>query len=175
MKTKSILFSLSLFLILSAAATPPAETGRLIFTSRCAGCHNVNKILTGPALAKVYERHTIDWIVNFVHSSQTVIKGGDKTAVALFEKFNKIQMPDHKDLSADDIKSVVEYIKMEEKSGGTDAAPFARPGKLRPAYLPIAITNYKFFVTYVAVVLMLVGALVALVNVKALQREREGE
>jgi cytochrome c2 len=173
MKTKAILFALSFILVLSGSANPPAETGRLIFTSRCAGCHNVNKILTGPALAKVYERHTIDWIVNFVHSSQTVIKGGDKTAVALFEKFNKIQMPDHKDLSTDDIKSVVEYIKTEEKSGGTDVAPFARPGKLRPSYTPLLITNYTFFITYVAVVLMLVGALIALVNVKSLQRDRQ--
>jgi cytochrome c551/c552 len=173
MKTKAILFSLSFLVIFSASATPPAETGRLIFTARCAGCHNVNKQLVGPALAGVLERHSIDWIVNFVHSSQTVIKSGDKTAVALFEKFNKIQMPDHRDISEADIHSIMDYIKAETKVGGGDVAPFAKPGKLHPAYLPLSITNYTFFISYVSVVLLLAGGLVALVNVQELQRKQK--
>jgi len=92
-------------------AAPPIAEGKAIFSTRCAGCHNVNKVVTGPALAGVDQRHSIDWIINFVHSSQTVIKGGDEKAVALFEKFNKIPMPDHPDLTAGNIKSIVEYIK----------------------------------------------------------------
>src|SRR6476660_9843167 len=109
MKIRLILFTL--LLSATALAAPPAEEGRAIFTARCAGCHNVNKILTGPALAGVDQRHSIDWIINFVHSSQTVIKSGDKTAVALFEKFNRIQMPDHPDLTEKNIRDVVEFIK----------------------------------------------------------------
>src|SRR5206468_4896771 len=98
MKTK--LFFLLLIPGITAFANPPSEEGKQIFTTRCAGCHNVNRILTGPALAGVDQRHSIDWIINFVHSSQTVIRGGDKQAVALFEKFNRIPMPDHPDLSS---------------------------------------------------------------------------
>jgi cytochrome c551/c552 len=171
MKTKTLLFFAGLFIISSLNATPPAEKEKLIFTARCAGCHNVNKILTGPALAGVAERRSIDWIVNFVHSSQSVIKAGDTTAVALFNKFNKIPMPDHRDLSAEDIKSVVDFINAETKAPGTDTAPFATPGKLHPSYTPISITNYGFFIVYIAVVLLLASGLVALVSVKQLGRK----
>src|SRR6476660_4483018 len=116
MKIRLILFTL--LLSATALAAPPAEEGRAIFTARCAACHNVNKVLTGPALAGVDTRHSIDWIVNFVHSSHTVIKSGDPAAVALFNKFNHIQMPDHPDLNAAQIKNVVEYIKTEASAGG---------------------------------------------------------
>ena len=45
----------------------PLETGKTIFTSRCAACHNVNKVVLGPALSGVDKRHSIDWIIQFVH------------------------------------------------------------------------------------------------------------
>src|SRR4051812_39070978 len=98
MKTRIVLFALTLLIALNSIASPPAEEGKAIFITRCAACHNINKTLTGPALAGVNERRSIEWIVNFVHSSQSVIRGGDRDAVALFEKFNRIQMPDHSDL-----------------------------------------------------------------------------
>lgn len=163
------------FLILSLLcagyvfATPPVEEGKTIFTTRCAGCHNVNRILTGPALAGVEQRHSIDWIINFVHSSQTVIKNGDQTAVALFNKFNHIQMPDHPDLTADNIKSIVEYIKSEAAAGGGDGkAPFATPTVLKTPYTPIQINNYSFFAFYLAAVVLLIGGLVFAARVKTL-------
>lgn len=174
MKTK---FSLTIALVSSMLVTlaaPPVEEGRTIFTSRCAGCHSVNKIVTGPALAGVDQRHDIDWIINFVHSSQSLIKSGDAKAVALFEKFNKIPMPDHPDLTGDNIKSIVEYIKSEAVEGGGDKAPFSRPGKLRPVYTPLSITNYGFFIGYLVVVAMLITGLLFAVQVKSIEREKRG-
>jgi cytochrome c551/c552 len=114
MKTR--LFFIALLLVsFSAFATPPVDEGKAIFTSRCAACHNVNKTLTGPALAGVHERRSMDWIVKFIKSSQALVKAGDKDAIAVYEKFNKIPMPDHSDLSEDNIKSIVEFIKSESK------------------------------------------------------------
>ena len=88
----------------------------------------------GPALAGVAERHTEDWIVHFVHSSQTVIKGGDKTAIALYEKFNKVPMPDHPDLSAENIKGILAYIKSETKMSSATAS-FRPEKRVRPIRL----------------------------------------
>ena len=111
-------FSALLFMLFSiaVAAAPPIEDGKAIFTTRCAGCHNVNKLMTGPALAGVDQRRSMEWIISFVQSSQTMIKKGDKDAIALFEKFNKIPMPDHADLTDAHIKSVVEFVKSETKA-----------------------------------------------------------
>jgi mono/diheme cytochrome c family protein len=174
MKLKLVLSILFLSTTLFTIAAPPVAEGKTIFTARCAACHSVNKVVTGPALAGVDQRHNIDWIINFVHASQTVIKSGDEKAVALFEKFNKITMPDHPDLTPDNIKSIVEYIKSEAVEGGGDKAPFARPGKLRPAYTPIAITNYGFFIGYLTVVAMLIVGLLFAVHVKGLERKMRG-
>jgi cytochrome c551/c552 len=173
MKTRLLLI-LSLFSSIIVFAGPPTEEGKMIFTSRCAGCHNVNRILTGPALAGVDQRHSLDWIINFVHSSQSVIRSGNPEAVALFEKFNRIPMPDHQDLSANDISNILAYIKQSTVSTET-SAPFRRPGKIRPAYLPLTGDEYWFFIGFVAVVFLLVGGLVALVQVKMLQRKAKDE
>jgi mono/diheme cytochrome c family protein len=165
----------SLFLLLSSvalSAAPPAEEGKTIFSTRCASCHNLNKVLTGPALAGVHERRSIEWIISFVKSSQTVIKSGDQYANALFTKFNKIPMPDHADLTADHIKSIVEYIKTAPPVAA-DKPPFAKPTQLRPSYLPLSIRgNAGFFISYLGIVVLIVLAMVAWVYVKELERKR---
>jgi cytochrome c551/c552 len=148
-------------------ATPPSEDGKAIFTTRCAGCHNVNKILTGPALAGVDQRRSIDWIVNFVQSSQTVIKNGDKDAVALFEKFNKIPMPDHKDLSADNIKSIVEYIKAEAK-GTSDTKQIPVPETSRP----LTTNDYLLYSMLGGSVVLLLLSLMFWVKVLKMRTQR---
>jgi mono/diheme cytochrome c family protein len=168
MKAKLFTILIAALASVAALAAPPEQPGKTIFTARCAACHAVNKQLTGPALAGVDERHTIDWIVSFVHSSQTLVKAGDKKAVALFEQFNKIPMPDHPDLTAEDIKGIVSYIKAEASIGSK--APFAKPAKLRPAYTPLTFANAEFFVSYLAVVALLVVALLFAVQIKQYER-----
>jgi cytochrome c2 len=151
-------------------ATPP-EDGKAIFMSRCAGCHNVNKNLTGPALAGVHERRSIDWIIKFVKSSQTLVKNGDKDAVTLYEKFNKVQMPDHSDLSTENIKNIVEYIKTESVPTGSET-PFAKPGKKVYPYTPLSLSkNYGLFVSYGIVVFLLVMTLLFVVRLTDFRRK----
>lgn len=98
------------------------DEGHKIFTSRCASCHAIDKKLTGPALSGVYERRDLSWIIDFVHSSQKMIKNGDPYAVALFEEYNKTVMPDHPDLSADQITSILAYIKAKSENYKAQAA-----------------------------------------------------
>ena len=86
----------------------------------------------------------------------------------MFEKFNKIPMPDHKDLSPDNIKSIVEYIK-SESAGATDKAPFATPTRLQKPYTPIAITDYRFFAIFLGVVALLISGMLLAVRVRNLK------
>jgi cytochrome c551/c552 len=168
----SILSTFTLLLAVHSFGAPPVEEGKRIFTSRCAACHNVNKTLTGPALAGVEERRSIDWIISFVQSSQTLVKSGDKDAVALFEQFNKIPMPDHKDLSADDIRNIMQYVKSSTAAPAENKAPFRKPGEpLKPNYTPLTLQSYTFFVSFFAVLALLIGALLVLVKVKSIQRQ----
>lgn len=145
----------------------PIEDGKTIFMARCAACHNVNKVLTGPALAGVDQRRSIDWIINFVHSSQKLVKGGDKTAVELFQKFNGITMPDHPDLTEENIKSIVDYVKSAAAIVDSKA-PFAKPSKLQPYYRPLSLSrNYLVFLVYLFVVALLISTLVFAVRLKS--------
>lgn len=150
-------------------ANPPLEEGKALFSARCASCHNVNKTLTGPALAGLDERRSMDWIINFIRSSQAMVKAGDKDAIAVYEQFHKIPMPDHPDLSDDHIKSIVEFIK-SESNNTAEIAPFARPLKLRSSYTPFNLNDYEFFAAFTGVVVLLIAGLVIAVRVKELQR-----
>lgn len=177
MKTK-ILFSViaSLLFINVFADDRTIDEGKTIFTLRCAACHNVNIKVVGPALANVDQRHGIDWIIKFVHSSQTLVKNNDKDAVAVFNEFNKIIMPDHPDLSTDQVKGIVEFIKSQTKIvANNNDAPFERPGKLLPDYLPVSITNYAFFAAYLVVVMIMIASFIVAVKVKEIQRENNNK
>lgn len=168
---KTIFIFLTMILLSATInAAPPAEDGKAIFALRCATCHNINKAVLGPALAGIDERRSMDWIVSFVQSSQTLIKSGDQQAVEVFAKFNSIPMPDHNDLTSQNIKDIVSYIKSESKSVEENLEPFSRPGKLRPAYVPVKPDNYLFFGGLFLGIVLLVLALLLLVRVKEYQR-----
>ena len=101
------------------------DSGKQIFQKSCAACHSIGGgRLVGPDLAGVNERRPEDWLIKFTKSSQALVKSGDKTAMALFEEFNKMPMPDQA-LSDDQIKKVLAHIK-ETGSG-------AAAGKVAPA------------------------------------------
>ena len=162
-KLPLLLLLLSGVILVNAA--PPVEEGRTIFTSRCAACHNINKAMTGPALAGVDQRRSIDWIIKFVHSSQTLVKSADKDALAVFNQFNNVPTPDHPDLTDDHIKSIVEYIKSEAKPADEEKAPFAKPAVKKTDYRPLSLQkDYGFFIAYLAAVVMLIATLVFLVH-----------
>lgn len=169
MKKKIMISILILLTGVSVFSFPPVE-GKTIFASRCASCHNVNKVIVGPALAGVAGRHTEKWIINFVHSSQTVIKSGDSAAITLYEKFNKTPMPDHPDLTAENIQGILAYIKSETKA--PVSTPSFRPDKVHPHYTPLSITNYKFFGAYLVLVMLMTSSMIALVRVKEIKRNK---
>ena len=170
MKTKIKLTAFILFITLVSFAAPPSEEGKTIFTSRCASCHNVNKLVVGPALAGVHERRSLDWIVKFVHSSQSLVKSGDPDAVALFNKFNKIPMPDHPDLTEDNIKSIVEYIKVEEKAA-EETLP-VKVEKQNTDYLAMILNNKAMLFCSVALLAVLIISLLLIVRVRQLRNSK---
>jgi mono/diheme cytochrome c family protein len=102
--------------------------GEQLFSQRCAACHTVGKgKLIGPDLANVQSRRTEEWIIKFVQSSQSVIKSGDSTAMAVFNQYNKTVMPDHQ-LNVNEIKSIIAYIS-------TNSPDVNNPNKKTPTQI----------------------------------------
>lgn len=106
-----------LFIVFSAACAgslaQPQQEGERNFKAFCAACHSIGKgKLIGPDLVDVHKRRTDEWLVEFIKSSQTMIKNGDETAVALFKEYNQSVMPDPP-YSVEQIKSILLYIRSQ--------------------------------------------------------------
>ena len=94
----------------SAKALEPTEAAA-IFGKRCTACHTYGKgIRVGPDLKGVTGRRKHDWLLKFIHSSQTVIQSGDPVAVALFQQFKQQRMPDWTDLTPQQINALLDYF-----------------------------------------------------------------
>jgi len=102
-----------------------APDGQALFKANCASCHNPLKDATGPALQNIDKTFpSKDWGYNWVHNSQTLVQAGDKDAVAIFTKFNKVPMTPFPQLSKDDIDAILAYVD-NYKAPVAAAAPAA--------------------------------------------------
>ncbi len=97
--------------LLLQAAPAQAQSSAEIFKKTCKACHTIGGgKLVGPDLKGVTKRRDMDWIVKMVQSSQSMVKAGDKTAVELFNQFNKVPMPDQP-LSKAQVVAMMEFIE----------------------------------------------------------------
>ena len=165
---KKILFLTAFTAFASFAFAYSIDEGKSIFTSRCAACHAIDKNVVGPALMNVDQRRDKKWIISFVHSSQTVIKSGDTAAANLFKKFNSTVMPDHPDLTEDQVKSIISFIKEESKTlAATPKVTMQRPHKLQPNYTPIKFSDYTFWTVLFSSIALLVWGLLLRVKIES--------
>jgi mono/diheme cytochrome c family protein len=92
------------------------ETGEQLFQSTCSACHSIGDgRLVGPDLAAISERRSQEWLLAFIKSSQSVINSGDAEALAIFEEFNNMMMPDAP-FSDAQITQILEFIKSSGSS-----------------------------------------------------------
>lgn len=97
-----------------AVQAQDAAAGRAIFKQRCTSCHALDKKMVGPALAGVSDRHKEAWLIKWIKNSQAMIASGDPEAVKIFNEYKPAVMTAFPDLSDDDIKGVLAYIKEGE-------------------------------------------------------------
>jgi cytochrome c2 len=91
----------------AVAATEPST----LFKTKCSSCHTFGKgDRIGPDLKGVTERHSREWLIPWIRSSETLIRRGDPTAIALFRKYRQQRMPEH-DLSDAQIGALLDYFQ----------------------------------------------------------------
>ncbi len=109
-----------LLLASSCIKVSAQDTGETSFKQTCAACHTIGKgRLVGPDLANIQQRRPQDWIANFIKSSQSVIKSGDKYADSLFLAYNQLVMPDHPSMSDEQVKNLISYIETKSAAPTT--------------------------------------------------------
>ncbi|WP_299823150.1 c-type cytochrome [uncultured Pontibacter sp.] len=115
-----------------AAQAQDAVAGKAIFDGNCAACHSMDADVVGPALKDAHKRRGDEWLTKFIKNSQELVQSGDKDAVALYEKYNKMAMPAFgTSLSEEDIANVIAFIKAESDKPAavaeTPSTPTADP------------------------------------------------
>ncbi|HTO15072.1 MAG TPA: c-type cytochrome [Edaphocola sp.] len=116
---------LSVVAIFLAFGEASAQDGKALFQANCAACHNPTKDATGPALKDVDKNvPSKEWLYKWIHNSSGLVLSGDKAAVAVFEKWNKIPMPPFPNLSEEDIDAIFTYVNTfgETPAGGATVA-----------------------------------------------------
>ncbi len=100
------------------------DPGEQVFDTTCFACHTIGGgRLIGPDLAGVHEKRSQEWLEKFTKASQSMINAGDAEAVALFEEYSSMLMPDAV-ASEEQIRQVLSYIKAQSSgdAASTDAS-----------------------------------------------------
>lgn len=125
-KMAKITLVLSLaFVSFVAQAQNPAE-GESLFKAKCMACHALDQKVVGPALKGVDTQRSEAWLIKWIRNSSELIKSGDKDAKALFDEY-QIPMSAFPELTDDDIKNIIAYIKEGPSKPATVATTIAAP------------------------------------------------
>jgi cytochrome c551/c552 len=118
---KKILILSSLCILTSGMLNGQAEN---LYAIKCGICHTIGKgKLVGPDLLNVQDRHSDEWLLKFVRSSQKMINSGDPVAVKLFKENNNMIMPDPM-ITDEEILSILAFIAESSTSGASQGGGF---------------------------------------------------
>lgn len=92
-----------------SAADPKVTLGKQLFQANCAACHKLDKKLIGPALGKVADRRSNDWLKLWIKDNAALRASGDKDAIAIFNEYNGMPMTAFPQLSDGDIDAIIAY------------------------------------------------------------------
>lgn len=130
--------------------------GKNLFIS-CAACHAIDKKIIGPALKDIHKKYEQDWLIKFIRNSQQLIKQGDAQALASYNEYNQLVMPNH-DFSDEEILQILDYIAAESQILATKAdqeeEAISRPNSpLKPNYQPFYPKDHPIFWSLIGLVI----------------------
>lgn len=105
------------------ARAEEAAEGRILYEQKCASCHTIgggDRI--GPDLKGAHERRPEAWLLRFITGPDAMIAARDEVAVRLYEKYNRIIMP-NLGLKESEARALLAHIR----AAGAEAAPTAAP------------------------------------------------
>lgn len=113
---KALVLCVVLLACVAFDARADADPGAL-FTRKCSSCHTYGKgDLVGPDLKGATDRHSRQWLVSWISSSEQTIRSGDVAAAALFKKYKQQRMPEQS-FSPSELAALLDYLA----AGGPEA------------------------------------------------------
>lgn len=149
------------------------EKGKEIFTTNCAGCHNMEKRVVGPALENVIELQGRDWASKWISNNAELIKTGDAHANEVFNEYNQMAMPAFDYLKPEELNAILDYMegfKKDKEAKVAVAAPAssADGGEAAPTESKNSIPVYLWILIIITLVLLVVSALIIIISLRLL-------
>lgn len=86
-------------------------SGVKLFRQNCAACHAANIDIVGPMMHGIAQKRTTDWLYKMITNGDDLVKNGDKTAIALYEKWHVPHHPNFEILNTAEMSALMDYIK----------------------------------------------------------------
>jgi len=102
---------------IKAEGTDVIDLGKSLFKKNCANCHSskLRFSATGPALGRVSDYRSMEWLYDFTRNSQKLISEGDSIANCVSNSWNGQVMNSFEFLDSSEIISIYKFIKNESE------------------------------------------------------------
>jgi mono/diheme cytochrome c family protein len=141
--TKSlVLVTLLCSLAVSSANAQDAAAGAAIFKQKCTACHGIDKAVVGPALKGIDTKYDEAFLIKWIKNAPAFIASGDAKAVKAAE-YSPAMMSAFPELSDDDIKNIVAYVKVGDVKPAAD--PNAAAGAAGAPADKGGVSNFMLF------------------------------
>jgi len=126
----------------SSANAQDAAAGAAIFKQKCTACHGIDKAVVGPALKGIDTKYDEAWLIKWIKNAPAFIASGDAQAVKASE-YSPAMMSAFPELSDDDIKNIVAYVKVGDVKPAAD--PNAAAGAVGAPADKGGVSNFMLF------------------------------
>jgi protein SCO1 len=100
-----------------------AGAGPSMFRTRCAACHTVGGgDGVGPDLLGVTRARGREWLTRYILAPDKMLAEKDPVAIALFNRYNKVKMP-NLHLPAADVRILLDYLETQSAAAAQTSAP----------------------------------------------------
>lgn len=90
--------------------------GEQIFRTRCYSCHTITgmqrKAALGPDLLGVTSKRPMNWLASWLRAPDQMLEDKDPIAIALYEQYNKLAMPNLR-LKKEEVIDVIDFLRKE--------------------------------------------------------------
>ncbi len=115
LQTRSLLASMELQSYAQSRRLGSSRPGEDTFQTRCMACHTIGQgDKSGPDLLNVVSNRDRAWLARWIKEPDVMLKEKDPLAMALYEKYNKVMMP-NLFLSDEEVNDLIDYIDAVSK------------------------------------------------------------
>lgn len=149
----ALLLGAAALALAGAARADTAAEGKVLYEQKCSACHTIgggDRI--GPDLHGVAARRPEAWLLRFITEPDKMIAAKDEVAVRLYEKYNRIIMP-NLGLKESDARAVLAHIQAASAAAAPAAAAAAASPLPRPELAAPQSTVLNTFLVLAAVII----------------------